>query len=51
MYYRIKIRHYIKGVISVGLFGQPCDIDNILKLANANKLWVLDDAAQSFDQL
>ena len=38
----------LKGIISVGLFGQPCDIDNILKVASANKLWVLDDAAQSF---
>ena len=38
----------VKGIISVGLFGQPCDIDNILEIATANKLWVLDDAAQSF---
>ena len=38
----------LKGIISVGLFGQPCNIDNIMKIANANKLWVLDDAAQSF---
>ncbi len=38
----------LKGIISVGLFGQPCDIDNILEIADANKLWVLDDAAQSF---
>ena len=38
----------LKGIISVGLFGQPCDIDNIIEIANKNKLWVLDDAAQSF---
>ena len=38
----------LKGIISVGLFGQPCDLDNIIKIANDNKLWVLDDAAQSF---
>ena len=38
----------LKGIISVGLFGQPCDIDNVIEIANANKLWVLDDAAQSF---
>ena len=38
----------LKGIISVGLFGQPCDIDNIIEIANRNKLWVLDDAAQSF---
>ena len=38
----------LKGIITVGLFGQPCDIDNIIEIANRNKLWVLDDAAQSF---
>ncbi len=38
----------LKGIISVGLFGQPCDLDNIIEVANENKLWVLDDAAQSF---
>ena len=38
----------LKGVISVGLFGQPCDLDSIIEIANNNKLWVLDDAAQSF---
>ena len=38
----------LKGIITVGLFGQPCDIDNIMEVANANKLWVFDDAAQSF---
>ena len=38
----------LKGIISVGLFGQPCHLDNIIEVANENKLWVLDDAAQSF---
>ena len=43
-----KIGVNLKGIISVGLFGQPCDIDKITEVADANKLWVLDDAAQSF---
>ena len=43
-----KLGITLKGIISVGLFGQPCDIDNIIEVAFANKLWVLDDAAQSF---
>ena len=38
----------LKGIITVGLFGQPSDIDNIKEVANTNKLWILDDAAQSF---
>ncbi len=38
----------VKGIISVGLFGQPCDMEKILEISNQYKLWVLDDAAQSF---
>ena len=36
------------GVIPVDLFGQPADFDAIEKIARANKLWVMSDAAQSF---
>ena len=38
----------IKGIITVGLFGQPSDINKIKEVADAYKLWVFDDAAQSF---
>ena len=38
----------IKGIITVGLFGQPCDMDEINKIAKKYKLWILDDSAQSF---
>ncbi|WP_342360077.1 DegT/DnrJ/EryC1/StrS family aminotransferase [Terrarubrum flagellatum] len=37
-----------KGVIPVDLFGQSADHDSILKVAKAEGLFVLDDAAQSF---
>ena len=37
----------LKGIMTVGLFGQPCNMDEINKIANKNQLWVLDDAAQS----
>ena len=36
------------GVIPVDLFGQPADYDAILPICEANNLWVLSDAAQSF---
>ena len=36
------------GVIPVGLFGQPAALDRIATFAQSNKLWMLDDAAQSF---
>jgi dTDP-4-amino-4,6-dideoxygalactose transaminase len=35
-------------VISVDLFGQPADYDAIEPIVNRHKLWLLDDAAQSF---
>ena len=38
----------IKGIITVGLFGQPSDMIKIKEVADAYKLWVFDDAAQSF---
>ena len=33
--------------MTVGLFGQPCKMDEINNIAKDNNLWVLDDAAQS----
>ena len=43
-----KIGINLKGIITVGLFGQPSDIDKIKTIAGHNNLWVFDDAAQSF---
>lgn len=37
-----------KGIIAVDLFGQPADYDEIRALADAEGLFVLEDAAQSF---
>jgi dTDP-4-amino-4,6-dideoxygalactose transaminase len=38
----------VKGIMPVGLFGQPADMDHINNFAKDHNLWVLDDAAQSF---
>jgi len=38
----------IKGIIAVNLFGQPAEYDKIEEIANRNKLFILEDAAQSF---
>ena len=38
----------VVGIIAVGLFGQPAQMDKINAFAKSNNLWVLDDAAQSF---
>lgn len=37
-----------KGIICVDLFGQPADYSEILEVAQANDLFVIEDAAQSF---
>ena len=38
----------IVGIIGVGLFGQPANYQAIMQYAEANNLWLIDDAAQSF---
>ena len=38
----------VVGIISVGLFGQPADMTAIKQYASEQKIWLIDDAAQSF---
>jgi dTDP-4-amino-4,6-dideoxygalactose transaminase len=38
----------LRGVISVDLFGQPCDYDPIETIVRENALWLICDAAQAF---
>lgn len=38
----------LKAVIAVDIFGSPCDYDAIMKIAHANGMKVLSDAAQSY---
>lgn len=38
----------LRGVISVDLFGQPCQYAAIEQVAHENGLWLISDAAQSF---
>jgi len=37
------------AIIPVHLWGQPCDMDPILELAESRDLWVLEDCSQSHD--
>ncbi len=43
-----KINKRTKGIIAVDLFGQCADYDTINKIARKHKLFVAEDAAQSF---
>jgi dTDP-4-amino-4,6-dideoxygalactose transaminase len=38
----------LRGVITVDLFGQPCEYDAIEAITKENGLWLICDAAQSF---
>ena len=42
-----KITPRTVGIIPVHLYGQPCDMDAIMAIAQRRKLWVLEDCAQS----
>lgn len=36
-----------KAIVPVNLFGQSCDMEAIMKVANDHKLWVVEDNAQA----
>lgn len=42
-----RITERTAAVLCVHLYGQPCDLDGLLKLAQANGLKVIEDAAQA----
>ncbi|MEM4260471.1 MAG: DegT/DnrJ/EryC1/StrS family aminotransferase [Candidatus Woesearchaeota archaeon] len=42
-----KITPKTKAIIPVHLYGQPCEMDKIMDLANAYNLFVIEDAAQA----
>jgi dTDP-4-amino-4,6-dideoxygalactose transaminase len=43
-----KVTPKTRAIIPVHLFGQCCDMDAIWEIAEANQLYVVEDAAQSF---
>ncbi len=38
----------VKGIIPVHLYGQPCNMDEIMRIAREYNLFVVEDCAQSF---
>lgn len=46
-----KITRKTKGIIPVHIYGQPADMDPIMKIAKKHKLFVLEDAAQAHGAL
>ena len=43
-----KITPKTKAIMAVSLYGLPCDMDPIMKLANENGIYVIEDNAQCF---
>jgi perosamine synthetase len=37
-----------KGIIPVHLYGHPCDTDALSEIANAHRLWIVEDCAEAF---
>ncbi len=46
---RKKITSKTKAIIPVHFAGQPCDMDEILEIAEENNLYVIEDAAHAID--
>lgn len=42
-----KITENTVGIIPVHTFGQPCDMDPIMEIAQKHKLWVMEDCAEA----
>ena len=38
----------VKGIVPVHLYGQPCNMDEIVRIAKENNLFIVEDCAQSF---
>ena len=46
-----KITPKTKAILTVHLYGQPCEMDAILSIAKKYKLYVLEDCAEAFGSL
>ena len=46
---RKKITSKTKAIIPVHFAGQPCDMDEILEIAEENNLYIIEDAAHAID--
>ncbi len=43
-----KITSVTKAIMPVHLYGNPCNMDDIIKIANKYKLFVIEDSAEAF---
>ncbi len=45
---RRKITSRTRAVLVVHLYGQPCEMDEIVKICEENSLWLVEDCAEAF---
>lgn len=45
---RRKIRQRTKAIMAVHLYGQPCDMDELQKIADEHRLYLVEDCAEAF---
>lgn len=45
---RRKITSHTKAIMAVHLYGQPCDIDELVKIAKEYDLFLIEDCAEAF---
>jgi len=43
-----KITPKTKAIMAVHLYGHPCDMDELVKIANENSLFLIEDCAEAF---
>jgi len=48
---KLKITSHTKAIIVVHLYGHPCDMDVICKIAKEHRLFVIEDCAEAFGSL
>ncbi|RME04107.1 MAG: DegT/DnrJ/EryC1/StrS family aminotransferase, partial [Planctomycetota bacterium] len=44
----LRSKHNIKGLLLVHLYGQACEMDEIIKIAQKYQLFIVEDVAQAF---
>jgi perosamine synthetase len=45
---RRKITGRTRAVLVVHLYGQPCDMDEVVRICQENSLWLVEDCAEAF---
>jgi perosamine synthetase len=45
---RRKVSSRTRAILAVHLYGQPCEMDELLKICDEKRLWLVEDCAEAF---